>query len=114
MFFHHERRQLNVGGCNREAKSRWFLSSFKGQSSFQKLISSVCHRLSGHLLASYKADIYAYSYFLTDTHNWPLHQIDVKNVLINDILDNNVYMKQPPGFVAQWVCKLKKFLYKLK
>lgn len=32
-------------------------------------------------------------------HKWPLHQLDVNNVLLNGKLSNTNYMEQPPGFV---------------
>jgi len=47
-----------------------------------------------------------------------LHQLDVKNVILNCILDEEIYMEQPPDFVAQRacakVCRLKNSLYSLK
>jgi len=55
---------------------------------------------------------------LATTHHWPVHQLDIKNAFLNGILDEEVYMAQPPGFVAQResmkVCKLKKSIYGLK
>jgi len=55
---------------------------------------------------------------LAATYHWPLHQLDIKSVFLNDILAEKVYMKQSPGFVAQRecvkVCRLKKSLYSLK
>ena len=55
--------------------------------------------------------------YLPATHYWSLYQLDIKNIFLNDILDEEVYMEQPPYFVAQGesgkVCKLKKS-YELK
>jgi len=47
---------------------------------------------------------------------WPLYQLDVKNVFLIGDLQEEIYMEQPPGFVAQGessglVCRLHKSLY---
>ena len=47
----------------------------------------------------------------------PLFQLDVKNAFLYGDLWDEVYMEQPPGYVAQGenkVCRLKKAIYDLK
>ena len=52
------------------------------------------------------------------SHKLPLCQLDVKNVFLNDIFHETLYMEQPPRYVDPrqplHVCKLKKALYSLK
>ncbi|GJV50551.1 zinc finger, CCHC-type containing protein [Tanacetum coccineum] len=55
---------------------------------------------------------------LASIYNLPIHQMDVKTAFLNGDLDEEVYMKQPEGFVLPGnenkVCKLMKYLYVLK
>ena len=50
--------------------------------------------------------------------SWPLFQLDIKKVFLHEDLVKEVYMEQPPSFVAQGesslVCKLRCSLYGLK
>jgi hypothetical protein len=52
------------------------------------------------------------------SRKWCLRQLDMQNVFLHDILKEDVYMKQPPGYVGMHhllhVCKLDKALYGLK
>ena len=51
-------------------------------------------------------------------HRLKLHQVDVTTAFLNGKLDEEVYMRQPEGFVAtgqeHLVCKLKRSIYGLK
>ncbi|GJS07785.1 RNA-directed DNA polymerase, eukaryota [Tanacetum coccineum] len=55
---------------------------------------------------------------LAAIHDLVIHQMDVKTAFLNGDLDEEIYMKQPEGFVMPGheskVCKLKKSLYGLK
>jgi len=50
---------------------------------------------------------------------WSPYHLDVKNAFLNGNLEEEIYMEQPPGLVAQGessglVCRLCKSLYDLK
>ena len=50
--------------------------------------------------------------------SWPLYQMDIKNAFLHGGIAEEIYMEQPPGFVAQGesglVCRLRCSLYGLK
>jgi len=33
-------------------------------------------------------------------HHWPLHQLNIESVFLHGDLGEEIYMEQPPGFVA--------------
>jgi hypothetical protein len=51
--------------------------------------------------------------------HWFLHQLDIKNVFLHGDLVEEVYIEQPPGFIAlgesyNIVCRLQRSLYGVK
>jgi histone deacetylase 1/2 len=55
---------------------------------------------------------------ITVTRGWHLRQLDVQNAFLHGVLEEEVFMKQPPGYEDKskpsYVCKLDKALYGLK
>jgi hypothetical protein len=55
---------------------------------------------------------------LAALEDWEIHQMDVKSAFLNGLLDEEIYMEQPQGFIdpdhPHKVCKLNKAIYGLK
>jgi hypothetical protein len=56
--------------------------------------------------------------FVAVSIGWSLRQLDVQNAFLHGYLEEDVYMKQPPGYEdkskSEYICKLDKALYGLK
>lgn len=55
---------------------------------------------------------------LVVSRGWSLRQIDIQNAFFHGFLNEEVYMRQPPGYensqYSHYICKLDKSLYGLK
>src|SRR5712672_4565471 len=55
---------------------------------------------------------------LAALEDWEIQQMDIKSVFLNGVLDEEIYMEQPIGFIAPGtetkVCRLKRAIYGLK
>ena len=55
---------------------------------------------------------------LAVVYDWEIHQIDIKLVYLNGVLEEEIYMDQPKGFEVpgseRTVCHLWKVIYGLK
>lgn len=63
-----------------------------------------------------KLDTIHFLISLTASQEWPFKQFDVKNVFLNEDLEEEMYMELPPGvkyssLSINKVCKLQKSLY---
>ncbi len=59
---------------------------------------------------------YKVIFALAAAKNWEIHQMDVKTAFLYELIEGEVYVRQPTGFDNQsrQVCKLQKALYGLK
>src|SRR6266404_1438524 len=55
---------------------------------------------------------------LAALEDWEIHQMDVKSAFLNGVLEEEIYMEQPQGFITTGqetkVCRLRKAIYGLK
>ncbi|KAL9263153.1 Retrovirus-related Pol polyprotein from transposon RE1-like protein [Drosera capensis] len=83
----------------------------------QRLLSVLWCGLRGDLLSCCQDGVCPHLHCSCCIRRWPLHQLDVKNAFLNGILEEEIYITQPPGFVVQKevskVCRLKRSLYDL-
>lgn len=98
----------NPDGTIHKCKARLVAKGFRQQagSDFSKTFSPVVKLVFIILVLT-----------LAVINKWQMQQIDVSNAFLNGLLEEEVYMIQPPGFEAterSLVSKLNKALYGLK
>ena len=102
------RNKLNENGEVRRNKARLICKSYAQEGVDQGETFSPVERHEGvKTLVAYLA-----------YKKYKVYQMDVKSIFLNGILEEEVYIEQPKGFVdldkKNMVCKLKKTLYGLK
>jgi hypothetical protein len=103
------KNKLHPDGSLERRKARWVVRGFSQRpgvdfhQTFSPVVKPATIRTVLHLAA---------------IHNWPVHQLDVKNAFLHGDLAERVYCHQPAGFVdaahPNHVCLLVKSLYGLK
>ncbi|GKD12045.1 zinc finger, CCHC-type containing protein, partial [Tanacetum coccineum] len=103
------KRKMKVDGTIDKFKARLVIQGFRQKEGIDYFdtYALVAHITTIRLLLA-----------LAAIHNLVIHQMDVKTTFLNGDLEEEVYMKQPKGFVMPGnehkVCKLVKSLYGLK
>ncbi|RDX94368.1 hypothetical protein CR513_23256, partial [Mucuna pruriens] len=98
----------NLDGSINKHKAQLVAKGFHQRSSFDynEIFSPVVKPMTTHIIIT-----------LALTHHWPLKQLDINNAFLNGLLDEDVYLTQPPSFEdpnKTLVCKLNKAIYGLK
>ena len=102
------RVKVNVDGSINKFKARLVAKSFHQVHGFDfhETFSPMVKPITIHIVLT-----------LGLSHGWELFQLDVNNAFLNGLLEESVFMTQPPGFEVgdrSLVCKLNKTLYGLK
>lgn len=103
------RIKLLADGTLDKYKSRFVARGFKQQQGidFQETFSPVIKSTTTRIILK-----------VAVSNDWCLRQLDINNAFLQGTLNEEVYVKQPPGFVdpdrPDYVCKLRKALYGLK
>ncbi len=90
----------------------------QGQISDKRFYPNLWSGLQQNFCACYKVYIYLLYSAMAALEDMGIHQMDVKTAFLNGELGEEIYMKEPQGFMHQGgehlVCKLHKSLYDLK
>ncbi|GJR26217.1 retrovirus-related pol polyprotein from transposon TNT 1-94 [Tanacetum coccineum] len=103
------RNKLDENGVVNRNKARLVVQGYNQQEGidYDKTYAPVARLESIRILLSYAC-----------TLDFKLYQMDVKSAFLNDFINEEVYVAQPPGFIdfakPNYVYKLKKALYGLK
>jgi hypothetical protein len=103
------KHKFNVDSSLERYKARWVLRGFSQRPGidFDETFSPVVKPATVRTVLT-----------LALTHNWPIHQLDVKNAFLHGTLSETVYCSQPSGFAdaahPDFVCRLNRSLYGLK
>jgi hypothetical protein len=101
--------KLRVDGSFDRYKARWVLQGFTQRSgvNYDETFSPVVKPATVHTM-----------FATTVSRNWPVQQLDVKNVFLHDTLSETIFCSQPTGFAdpthPDLICRLHKSLYGLK
>ncbi|KAE8671027.1 hypothetical protein F3Y22_tig00112000pilonHSYRG00251 [Hibiscus syriacus] len=103
------KKKMNAQGEIERYKARLVAKGYKQKAGidYDEVFAPVARMETIRLLISQAAQF-----------KWPIFQMDVKSAFLNGVLEEDIYIEQPPGYVKveedKKVLKLKKALYGLK